>query len=234
MHRIAIFVEGYTELLFAEKLVLEIAGQKNVRIEKKRIQGGTSCARTVVTLESASGDPGAKFYVLLFDCRGDNQVKPRIREELAGLTNLGYWKVVGLRDIYPEFKRHDIPALRQHLKTGIPTKLAPVEIILAEMEVEAWFLSEHTHFERIDAQLTPALIEQSLGFSPERDDMTQRETPAHDLAQAYGLVNAVYTKGGMTTIEALDYAYLYTEVADKVSALNQLTSTIDEFLSISE
>jgi len=40
MKKIAIFVEGYTELVFVEKLFREIAGESNVLVEPRKIRGG--------------------------------------------------------------------------------------------------------------------------------------------------------------------------------------------------
>jgi len=40
MNKLAVFVEGYTEVVFVEKLVEEIAGQQNVLIEHRKIRGG--------------------------------------------------------------------------------------------------------------------------------------------------------------------------------------------------
>ena len=39
MKRIAIFVEGQTEQIFVNKLLIEMAGKKNIAIELKRFAG---------------------------------------------------------------------------------------------------------------------------------------------------------------------------------------------------
>ena len=43
MKKLAIFVEGKTELIFVEKLLFEIGGNKNIRINKLELSGGSTC-----------------------------------------------------------------------------------------------------------------------------------------------------------------------------------------------
>jgi hypothetical protein len=45
MNKLAVFVEGYTEVLFVEKLIDEIAGQNRVLIEHREIRGGSTTRR---------------------------------------------------------------------------------------------------------------------------------------------------------------------------------------------
>ena len=40
MNKLAVFVEGHAEVAFMEKLIEEIAGEKNVLIEQREIRGG--------------------------------------------------------------------------------------------------------------------------------------------------------------------------------------------------
>ena len=46
MNRLAVFVEGYTEVVFVQKLIEEIAGKNNVLIEHRAIRGGSAARRT--------------------------------------------------------------------------------------------------------------------------------------------------------------------------------------------
>jgi hypothetical protein len=38
MSKLAVFVEGYTEVVFVDKLIEEIAGESNIRIEHREIR----------------------------------------------------------------------------------------------------------------------------------------------------------------------------------------------------
>ena len=85
MNRLAIFVEGYTEVVFVERLIEEIAGRDKVLIEHREIRGGATVRRTFAQVRAARPDTGQQYYVLIVDCGGDRQVKSRIVEEHEGL-----------------------------------------------------------------------------------------------------------------------------------------------------
>ena len=171
MNRLAIFVEGYTEILFVEKLINEIAGKNNVLIDHKKIIGGSKVRRRILTVKAANPDASKKYYILLIDCGGDEQVKSRIIEEHRALTNKGYSKIIGIRDVRPNFTYAEIPKLEASLPKYIKTSLCPVRFILQIMEIEAWFLAETTHFSKISPSITLDTIKSALGFDPENEDM---------------------------------------------------------------
>ena len=45
MRRIAFFVEGASEMLFVEKLLIEVASAKNIVVNKTKIRGGGKSVR---------------------------------------------------------------------------------------------------------------------------------------------------------------------------------------------
>lgn len=231
MRRIAFFVEGYTEMLFVAKLISEIADAKKVVIEQKQIRGGSKSPRSVTTVKASKNLGDELFYILIYDCGGDRLVKQRILEEHPGLTKLNYEKIIGIRDIRPDFSREEIGMLRRGLRTYIKTSLAPVVFIIPIMELEAWLLAETNHYANINKDLTVELIESSLGFNPQTDDMSLREKPAEDLDQVYGLVQKSYSKGDLEVIESLDFAHIYYELKEKIPELKDLIEHIDSFLT---
>ena len=232
MNRLAIFVEGYTEVAYVEKLIEEIAGKNRVLIEHRRIQGGSSVKRTIKIIKAAKPATGQQYFVLLIDCGGDESVKTRIIEEHENLTRSGYSRIIGLRDVRPNFTYAEIPRLEMNLPRYIRTSLAPVTFILAVMEIEAWFLSETTHFQRIDPSITVAAIKATLGFDPENDDLEQRNNPAEDLNNCYCIGGKTYTKRqAQVTIDALDYLCFYMELQNKIKYLQRLIAVIDAFLT---
>lgn len=158
MNRLAIFVEGYTEIVFVEKLIEEIAGQNKVLIEQRKIRGGSTTQRTMGLIKASRPNTGQQYFILLVDCGGDDLVKTRIREEHDNLTRKGYSRIIGLRDVRPKFTHGDIARLEATLPRYLKTSLAPVTFILAIMEIEAWFLAEGTHFPRIAPAITTAAI----------------------------------------------------------------------------
>ncbi|WLG48622.1 hypothetical protein [Pseudomonas sp. FP1742] len=232
MRRLAFFVEGYSEMLFVERLVVAIAGKNEVRIEEIRIKGGKTVPKSIVTVKAADDDVGQQYYILIVDCGGDHQVRTRLQEEHQNLTDKGYEKIVCVRDVRPSFSRADIPKLYAGLRTGLNTDLTPVDFILSIMEVEAWFLAEFNHYEKIDPSLTPSMVASFLTFDPTTDDPTLRDEPAADLNNCYALVGQAYTKGDVTrTMDALDYAYVYTDLGDRIPEIKRLVAHVDLFLT---
>ncbi len=228
MNRLAIFTEGETEQLFAEWLVREMVSTANLQVELRRARGGKSTRRRTRIVEAVADNPAVRYYVLIVDCGGDGGVKSRILEEYQHLADYGYKAIIGLRD--PPKQRADIPRLRQGLLEGVPAVPIPVGFVLAIMEIEAWFLAEYTHFQKINEGLTPALIKGKLGFDPSTDDMQLRNRPAQDLDAAYQLVGERYQKGraAQRTVYLLDCARIAFEMTDP--DIRRLIDLIDRFL----
>ncbi len=232
MNKLAVFVEGYTELVFIAKLIEEIAGENNVIIEKRQPRGGGRYKRTMKRIEATKPDTGQKYFVMILDCGGDELVKSRIREEHENLTKSGYSKIIGLRDVRPKFTHAEIPKLEINLPLYIKTSLIPVEFILAIMEIEAWFLAESTHFQKIDPAITVEAIKKALKFDPQNDDMEQRLTPADDLNNCYAIGGKSYIKGQVETIvKALDFAEVYIKFPGKFKYFKRMVGSIEEFLA---
>ena len=232
MNRLAVFVEGYTEVTFVERLIEEIAGEHKVLIEHREIRGGATTRRTMGLIKAAKRVTGQQYFVLIVDCGGDEQVKTRILEEHQNLTDKGYSRIISIRDVRPKFTYADIPRLEANLPRYVKTALIPVQFILAIMEIEAWFLAETTHYQKIDPSITVGAIEAALGFDPQTDDMEQRAVPANDLSNCYAIGGKSYLKHkAKDTVDALDYTLIYMELCNKFRYLKQLIASIDAFLN---
>ena len=232
MKKLAIFVEGYTELLFIDALLTEIAGSKSILIEHRKIRGGATVKRSMAQIKAATAVTNESYFVMIFDCGGDEAVKSRIQEEHERLTNTNYSQIIGLRDVRPTFAHGDLPRLELGLRTRIRTALIPVDFILAVLEVEAWFLAEFNHYPIVHPAITTLAINARLGFDPSTDDMSLRNNPADDLNNCYQIGGQNYVKGTpQPTIGALDYAYVYLEMQHRIPYLARLINLIDSFLS---
>jgi hypothetical protein len=231
MNKMAIFVEGYTEVVFVDQLIAEIANENAVRIEWRLISGGATCPRTSRQIKAAQPHTGQEHFVVIFDCGGDDAVKTRMIKEYPHLVEAGYTKIICIRDVYPKFTYAEIPALKTFLPKQVKTKPIVVDFILSIMEIEAWFLAEHNHFPKIDAAITLEAIAAGLGFNPAQDDMQQRPTPADDLHNCYVLGGKSYEKkNAKDTMEALDYVHIYAGLVDKFPDLKRLCDIIETFL----
>ena len=232
MKRIAFFVEGLTEVTFVTKLIEQIAGENNVVIHSKRIAGGSRVPKSISEINAKKSPTGEDYYVLIYDCGGDGQVAQRIREEHENLTKAEYEKIIGIRDVYPKYSKDQIPKLEIGLRYRIREKFIPVDFILGVMEVEAWFLLESTHFQRVHKSLTIEAVKEALNFDPLVDDVTLRHCPADDMQACYALAGIDYEKGeAKKTMEALDFAEIYCNLGDRAPYLQKLNDHINEFLS---
>jgi len=244
MKKIAFYVEGLTEQFFINKLLIEIAGQKNIEIELRQFQGANKGYKTDIYPKTTSQPVSPKHHALILDCVGDGGVKPRILEDYKRLFSKGYSEIIGLLDLYPktDLAKFEKELINGTIKNGrIITQPLPIntDIVVAVNEVESWFLSECTHFTCINNILTNSLIISNMGFDPCTDDMTLRPHPAMDLHTIYQLANQSYMNSNgkkrknriERTVECLDYTDIYITLRYKITKLNQLISKIDRFLT---
>lgn len=197
MKKIAFFVEGQTEQLFINKLLIEIAGQKNIAIDLRQWRGGTSTPKHEIFIPqtlSYTNPQSPSYEALIYDCGGDDKVKSDILDQITNLASNGYEEIIGIRDLFP---LTDLSRLERGLQF-IPQNSRPLpihfQIIVAVNEIEAWFLAECSHFECIDNRLTNLFIRSNVSFDPCLDDMTLRVNPAEDLNTIYQLVGKSYKK----------------------------------------
>ncbi len=231
--KIACFVEGQTEQIFVERLFQEIAGYKKIAIATYKFTGSKS-NRVSQPLKSTTVN-NAAFFVLIYDCGSDSHVVSDIKSQHNSLSNNGYEKIIGLRDLYPkplDEKENIEKGIRGLLKplqkTGIP-----ISVILAIMEIEAWFLAEWHHFAKIDSRLTPEFILQEYGLDIKNSNIEARHHPAEDLKEIYQLIGKTYNKSQATSqeiIDFLDYEWLYLDLIKTVQQLKKFIEEIDSFL----
>ncbi len=144
----------------------------------------------------------------------------------------GFCKIIGIRDVFPNFERKDIYKLEMGLRYRLPQTPIETEFIISVMEIETCFLAEHNHFEKIDPALNVTLISKTLGFNPLSDDMQLRDSPSDDLDKCYALVQKNYTKDDIVvdrTINSLDYSHIYYNLKGNITHLGKLIHNLDEF-----
>ena len=245
MKKITFFVEGQTEQLFINKLLIEIAGQKNISVELEQFQGYGRRPTKNIYPKTASNPVSPKHYALIHDCRSDSSVRSRIIDNYQTLFSQGHTQIIGLLDFYPQnlcpetnltqFENELINGTVKRNRQVTPPLPANTAIVVAVNEIESWFLSECNHFTCVDAILTNSFIVSRVGFDTCIDDMTLRSHPAQDLHDIYQLVGKAYKNKKKDTvertIECLDYANIYIKIASKITKLNDLVSIINTFLT---
>lgn len=232
--KIAFFVEGYTEQYFLEKLLLEIFSEKKITIEVQKMKGGKNIPITFSSIKSTEVIESTKYFVLIYNCGGDSNVKSYILERRLDLAKAEYSKIVGLRDIFPDFQRKDIHDLKYFLNYKVPQKEIKIDFIISIMEIESWFLSDSSHFEKINASLDPVTITNYLGYDLKSHNTELIDAPAECLNNIYNLCGEKYEKNKVSidrTVEAIDYSEIYFESRKRIKSLDDLILSFEEIFN---
>jgi hypothetical protein len=171
------------------------------------------------------------YFILIIDCGQDERVKSDIIERYNGLITSGYQVIIGMRDAYPVL-RDDIQRLRQGFAFRLPNRPVDPLLVLAIMEIETWFLGEHSHFLHIHPSLTVDRVQQNFGFNLTTDDMQLRDRPSRDLEDIYFLEYIYYNKTRECverTVNALNFDMLIRQIALRIDDLGNLVNTIQHF-----
>lgn len=239
MKKLAFFVEGQTEQIFLHRLLLEIAGEKNISILLRKFVGKNRPSEEIITPKETK-ESNINHFVLIYDCGGDESVKSRILEEYPSLMREKYLGVIGIRDLYP---LSNLNKLKNRLQNGLiiqnniiePALPSKAQFVIAVQEIETWFLAEENHYQLISEELTKERIEIYSNFNPWIDDATKVYHPSEMLRDIYSLAGKSYSKNRNTvskTVECLDYSNIYLNLKHKIQSLNLLIDKIDYFLSL--
>lgn len=226
--RLAIFVEGHTELLFVERLITEVARNKGLHFETHSASPGDEPTFSYCAVECRAAKSGADRIIVVFNCCGDSKIKSAIAERYSGFSENGYRRIVALRDVYPE-KKADIQKM---FYTRMRSKPVPVELVLAEMEIEAWFIADTTHFLKISPKLTREHIAKFTPYNLSTTEPSTFEHPAEVLNSIYKTVGLSYAKTEKhrrRTIEALDFADLCFTTREGMRDFKTLLGFIEDF-----
>jgi hypothetical protein len=191
MKKIAIFVEGQTEALFVEWFIDKLFS--HVHLEKHRYHGGKRFPRSNF-MTSRSSPPDPEFYVLIFDCGTDGRVISDINSNYDSLVESGHELIIGLRDVYPEFTYQQRGKLLEKMTKTVKKAAIKPQIILATMEIEAWFLAEHTHFMKLDSILTSEMASEIAQCNLLYDNLELLEHPSKVLKNIYESVGLEWEK----------------------------------------
>jgi hypothetical protein len=115
----------------------------------------------------------------------------------------------------------------------VKTEPCEVLFVLGVMEIEAWFISEHTHFPRISTNLNLGRIKTAMGFDPSKDNIQKRACPTNDLKAIYKLAKITYTKEEASikrTLNSLNFAEV-VKLRSRFEDLRFFIEKVDEFLA---
>jgi hypothetical protein len=230
MKKVAVFVEGQTEQIFAEELARHIFGHAKVDIEQLQFSGKEG-SRRIRTIRSVSITSSTQYLFRIYDCQGGGEnstVKSDIKEQFSHLLGESFSYIVGIRDVYP---LPDLYKLKSMLSLGLPNAPSlPVEIFLAVREIEAWFLAEENHYRLIDGSLTVPYINSIVGIDITTASTEFIDHPSLVLKQIYQSIGKAYNKKKREverTVYNLDYENLYLNVRTRNNSLNELLTCLD-------
>ncbi len=214
MKKIAIFVEGQTELIVVREYLLKWFDYQNLEIECRTLFSDGKFHSS----EYDYSTPNPQFHFQIINVGNDNAVLSRILKREQYMWRAGYEKIIGLRDMYSKEYREKSTVIDESVNKQFinarseiiqlrATQPDKIKMCFAIMETETWFLGLHEIFEKIDKQLTNDFIFNQLSINladidPEKDVFH----PAILLERIYGLIGNNYQKH-KGDIEALTHHF---------------------------
>lgn len=200
--KVAIFVEGQGEQIFLRNILFYLYDNSELSFECVKLRSGIN-----EPVPYSFGDrEQSKVHFLLVNTENDQKVLQVIINQEKRLIQQGYSKIIGLRDMYSEQYRKFSPReindeiTQKFISThhDIINQMSDPEKIsfhFSIMEIEAWWLSMFTVFQKIDPSLTVDFISQKFGFKlDEIDPEKYFFHPAQNLKQILESVEKKYDK----------------------------------------
>jgi len=201
LKRIAVFVEGQGELIFIRNLLDHLFDDIQFSFECLKLHGAS-----MQDIPYNRVNPLAVVHFKLINVQNDSKVLTAIQDREEGLIKAGYDKIIGLRDMYSrQYKRRSPGIIDKDVcslfidgaNTVIKGMSAPdkVSMHFSIMEVEAWWLSMYSLFEKIHNCLTEEHIHNNLGYKLSEIDVENHFFhPASDLTAVLDLADIKYGK----------------------------------------
>jgi len=232
MTKIAFFVEGKTERIFIEKFLDSYYTHPFFNVESYELRG----QRATVITKSHYEDDTVNYQFLIFDVGGDGRVAGAIYERYDHLINRkGFSHILGIRDLFPT-------AIEQlDLVKSTFTKIfnndaitQRITLIIAIMEVEAWFLADYNFFVKVNPALSPAKINDSLNINIVEDNIESYTHPSKIVDRIYQIVDKRYKKresDSYSICSHLDFddLYLNQNKRNRIPSFDLFIKKMDEF-----
>jgi Domain of unknown function (DUF4276) len=203
MKKIAIFVEGQTELIFVREYLLKQFEYQGIDLECRNLFKDNK----IQSAEYDFPNDEATIHFQIINVGGDENVLPRILNREQLLWNAGYERIIGLRDMYSDKyieemgqPRRIIPELILEFIEGANEAIEQKAVMpqnikfhFAIMELEAWFLGIPNLWER--KGISNQSIKDKIGFDlSEIDPETTFLHPAETIKDILKITNETYRK----------------------------------------
>ncbi len=192
MKKIAFFVEGKTERIFIETLLDNYFSHPYFNVESFELIGEKAKAITKANYE----DGLVSHYFLIYDVGGDGRVAGAIYERHEKLLTIsGFDHVIGLRDLFPNNELDEIDIQHEFRTKFLNPELSrKLSLVIAKMEIEAWFLADYRLFERQNGILNVDFINHNLKISIDSDELEHYHHPSVIIHRIYRLIGKSYRK----------------------------------------
>jgi hypothetical protein len=201
MNKVAIFVEGQSELIFVRRFLPLVLGWDKISFECLELY-----ASRMKPVPYKHPNKNAETHFWILNVRNDEGVLSTIKGREKGLIQQGYDKIIALRDMYSEkyckrspreINKNVTRAFieKAHKEIAKMSEPARIKMHFAIMELEAWFLGMYNIFERLNSALNINYIKKKLGFDLSTiDPQIEFFKPADIVDKVLQLVNSQYKK----------------------------------------
>jgi len=210
MKKTAVFVEGQTELVFVREYLLKRFEYSNIGIECYTLFTDNNFTKTEYSFpDDVNIRENSENFFQIINVGNDKSVPSRILHRAQYLWNVGFQRIIGLRDMYSKQYRDLLKqsgiidnSLNQEFidesKQEFERKAKKpdcIDFCFAIMEGESWILGFHHCFEKLNPLLTTSYINEKLGFDLEQiDPEITFFHPANVMERIYDLVDENYNK----------------------------------------
>ncbi len=239
MKKIAIFVEGQTELIFVREYLLKQFEYQGIDLECRNLFKDEK----IQSAEYDFSNDEAETHFQIINVGSDVNVLPRILNREQLLWNAGYERIIGLRDVYSDEyieemgqPRRIIPEIvLEFIKGANETieqksiKPQNIKFHFAIMELEAWFLGIPKLWER--KGISNQSIKEKIGFDLSTIDPENFFLhPAEIIKDILKIINEPYRKQAseveslVSYIEKQDFEDLQN--SQKCNSFREFTSNL--------
>jgi len=226
--KIALFVEGQTEVIFISEMIRQVFSENKIKIVVHNMTYNRM--RTDIYKTDTTKD----YYFLLYNCGTDNKVKSNIKDNYQNLQQADFIHIIGLQDLFnPQRKKMGIDdkKFQETINADIPQTI-PAKIYFAIQEIEAWFIAEETHFQRISPALSIEKVNSIAGIDIQKEDTEKIPHPTVVLDKIYKTGGRIkgYPKNEYVikdVVGKLDFSNLYLTVRNRNNSLNELLTCLD-------
>ncbi|MDE6339527.1 MAG: DUF4276 family protein [Muribaculaceae bacterium] len=201
--RIAVYVEGQTELIFIREFLRKWYNYDSSKLGFRcyRLQSEQMCK----TEFSFGNNSSERFYIIV-NAGGDKKALSKALDNAQNHRDLGFDRVLVLRDMYSEQYKEAQPEqviddnIIKHFIVDAQDSIKDkkfngfVHCHFAIMEVEAWLLGMGWYLQKVDKSLTQDCLLKELKFDLEADPETTVYHPAQRLTDIYEHVGKIYDK----------------------------------------